>query len=183
LVFCNKLSTAEGLGRAYRIKGSTDPADWGDPQGGGWSEEKLLWDAVRIVDGSNGYRLPTEAQWEYACRAGTTTAYNLGNTWSGNWGWYKSNSEDMTHEVGLKTPNAWGLYDMHGNVREWCWDQYGFYADGPQTDPWGPGSGDGDFRVARGGSWTESGQYLRSAYQGFDFTRWAKYIGFRVVRP
>jgi formylglycine-generating enzyme required for sulfatase activity len=157
IVFCNRLSAREGLRPAYRINGSTNPDTWGTVP----EENNLTWNAVQIVPGSNGYRLPTEAQWEYACRAGTTTAYNTGETISNDTGWYDSNSGKKTHEVGQKPANAWGLHDMHGNVWEWCWDWYGAYPSGAQSDPAGPVSG--SYRVCRGGSWSNYGRYLRSA--------------------
>ena len=102
--------------------------------------------------------LPTEAQWEYACRAGTTGAY-AGNL--GKMGWYSSNSRRKTHPVGQKKPNAWGLYDMHGNVWEWCQDWYGLYSASPTSDPTGPNSG--SYRVNRGGGWGDGAQCCRSA--------------------
>ena len=166
LVFCNKLSmdAAEGLTPAYSINGSTDPDVWGLVPTGG---NNGTWDAVIIVPGSTGYRLPTEAQWEYACRAGTTTAYNDGITDDCGdlpavhllgWVW---NCGNKTHEVGLKTANDWGLYDMHGNVFEWCWDWYDDYASSPSSDPTGPSSGAS--RVYRGGFWGDAAAGLRSA--------------------
>jgi formylglycine-generating enzyme required for sulfatase activity len=193
LVFCNKLSMNEGLEPAYRINGSTDPAAWETvpktlPTI--YDDPAVTWDAVQIVPNSTGYRLPTEAQWEYACRAGTTTAYNTGTAISDDTGWYRDNSGGRTHEVGLKPANAWGLYDMHGNVFEWCQDFYGqgYYYDesyapgGWQTDPTGIFSG--TIRVLRGGDFSNGGQWSRSAYRcagypsGFD-----EHSGFRVVRP
>jgi formylglycine-generating enzyme required for sulfatase activity len=130
------------------------------------------------------YRLPTEAEWEYARRAGTTTRFSygddLGYAQLGNYAWYGSNSDGTTHAVGLKQPNAWGLYDMHGNVWEWCLDWYGAYPGGSVTDPQGPASG--EHRVFRGGGWYGGGRYCRSAYR-YDRTPDARdsYVGFRAV--
>jgi formylglycine-generating enzyme required for sulfatase activity len=178
IVFCNKLSISEDLTPAYRISESTDPENWGTVP----TSSNATWNAVEVVTGSAGYRLPTEAQWEYACRAGTTTAYNTGDTISDNTGWYSTNSGYRTHTVGEKPANAWGLYDMHGNVWEWCWDWYGTYAIGAQTDPTGPASGRS--RVQRGGSWGSIGQYLRSAFRSsYDTSDRQDYFGFRIVRP
>ncbi len=105
------------------------------------------------------FSLPTEAQWEYACRAGTTGPF-AGNL--GAMAWYADNSGGTTHRVGTKQPNAWGLYDMHGNVWEWCADWYGPYPGGSETDPAGAASGPG--RVFRGGSWHNDAASCRSAY-------------------
>ncbi len=110
------------------------------------------------------YRLPTEAEWEYCCRAGTTTAYCFDNNARklDQYAWYHSNSRDRTHEVGQKKPNAWGLYDMYGNVWEWCYDWYAKdYPRGAVTDPVGPA--EGSYRVLRGGAWRLNAWYCRSA--------------------
>jgi formylglycine-generating enzyme required for sulfatase activity len=128
-------------------------------------------------------RLPTEAEWEYVCRAGTETIFCFGNADSalGDYAWYKENSGSATHPVGQKKPNAWGLYDMHGNVWEWCADWYGDYPKAAVTDPQGPASG--PFRVLRGGSWYFSADYCRAARRfnynpdHLDFN----YCGFRVA--
>jgi len=129
------------------------------------------------------YRLPTEAEWEYACRAGTTTKYSFGDSESeaGEHAWYKENSGDTTHPVGQKKPNAWGLHDMHGNVWEWCQDWYGNYPSGLVTDPTGAASGSS--RVLRGGSWRDFSVYCRSAYRhgGAPDSR-LNFLGFRVLR-
>jgi len=108
-------------------------------------------------------RLTTEAEWEYACRAGTVTAFSFGDADSGlgDYAWYGANSGDRTHPVGQKKPNAWGLYDMHGNVWEWCADWYGDYPKGVATDPQGPASG--PYRVLRGGGWGRVPSHCRSA--------------------
>jgi len=181
LVFCNKLSDAKGLTPAYSIDGSTNPDDWGTAPTS-W-DEFSPWNAVEIEPDSTGYRLPTEAQWEYACRAGTNTAYYTGDIIDDMTGWYADNSNHMTHQVGLKTVNGFGLYDMHGNVWEWCWDWYGSYSSEAQTDPLGAISG--SLRVARGGSWNSLASLPRSAYRASPGNPYARgnVIGLRVVRP
>jgi len=158
--YCNKRSQKEGLTPAYTINGTN-----------------VTWNR-----NANGYRLPTEAEWEYACRAGATTAYNTGANISDNTGWYGTNSGGTTHPVGQKPANAWGLYDMHGNVWEWCWDWYGDYSSGAQTDPVGAVSGAD--RVRRGGAWFSSASFMRSAFRGNIDPNSRDYrIGFRLVRP
>jgi len=182
LVFCNKLSIKEGLTPAYSINDSTDPTVWGEVPTSYDFLKGTTWDAVVIVAGSTGYRLPTEAQWEYACRAGTTTAYNTGDTISDNTGWYVDNSGNKTHEVGKKPANAWGLYDMHGNVFEWCWDRLGASSSEAQTDPMGASSV--SFRMLRGGGWSYSAEHLRSACRFVSSPNSRNdNVGFRLVRP
>ena len=129
------------------------------------------------------YRLPTEAEWEYACRAGEETAYSFGDDPSvlGKYGWFDDNSGSKTHPVGEKQPNAWGLYDMHGNVYEWCEDWYGDYPARTMLDP--TGAITGSYRVFRGGSWYFEAAYCRSANRnGFGPSdRSFNFIGFRVA--
>ena len=132
------------------------------------------------------YRLPTDAEWEYACRAGTTTAYSFGDDKKqlGEYAWFSGNALDVdetyAHKVGLKKPNPWGLHDMHGNVAEWCSDWYGKKLSGG-TDPVGPGKG--SYRVNRGGGWRNDPVVCRSAHRGNDgpSIRY-DYLGFRVAR-
>jgi formylglycine-generating enzyme required for sulfatase activity len=162
--YCNRRSQKEGLTPAYTISGSEN-------------NRTIAWNW-----NANGYRLPTEAEWEYVCRAGTTTAYNTGASISDSTGWYGANSRDKTHPVGQKPDNRWGLYDMHGNVWEWCWDWYEGYSIAAQTNPAGAVSGTS--RVLRGGSWYNPAGGVRSAYRsnGDPHDR-GDNIGFRLVRP
>ncbi|MCX6879911.1 MAG: formylglycine-generating enzyme family protein [Verrucomicrobia bacterium] len=130
------------------------------------------------------YRLPTEAEWEYACRAGTTTTYSYGNDATavrlGAYAWFALNSSGSTHDVGLKGSNRWGLYDMMGNVYEWCSDWYGSLPGGNVTDPTGSSSGSG--RVMRGGSWTGDSSNCTASFRcSFNPTYRNSSFGFRVV--
>lgn len=130
----------------------------------------------------NRYRLPTEAEWEYACRAGTTTVFSFGDDEAqlDDYGWYNKNAARTTNPVGTKSANPWNLNDMHGNVMEWCSDFYGPYPAAPATDPRGPESG--DKRCLRGGSWFFVPLYSRSSHRDA-YAPSARYVGlgFRVV--
>ncbi len=162
--FCNRLSEKEGLEPAYRI-----------------IQTIVTWN-----QSAKGYRLPTEAEWEYACRAGTTTKYCTGDSDAdlGRAGWYSENAESKTHPVGKKAPNTWGIYDVHGNVSEWCWDRYGkdYYANSLATNP--TGSLKGSDRVIRGGGWFFGyARYCRSANRGEGNPDASNgNLGFRLVR-
>ncbi|MFC1552339.1 SUMF1/EgtB/PvdO family nonheme iron enzyme [Candidatus Latescibacterota bacterium] len=161
VIFCNMLSDSDGLERCY------DESSW------------------ECDFSKNGYRLATEAEWEYACRAETETKYYTGNSDSDveNAGWFSGNSSSKTHPVGQKTANAFGLYDMSGNVFDWCNDLHGseYYSSSPSNNPTGPTSGTD--RVARGGSWYYGVGHCRSAYRDWGSPSSKRnYIGFRVVR-
>ncbi|MDG1974242.1 MAG: formylglycine-generating enzyme family protein [Flavobacteriaceae bacterium] len=153
----------------------------------------------------NFYRLPTESEWEYACRAGTQTAFSFGDDTSklDDYAWYKNNSEESYHKVGLKKPNPWGLFDMHGNVSEWTLDMhdvraYQKYSGGVATNPYEKPTKLYP-RVVRGGSWMNSNFKLRSASRQASSKQWkkqdpqiprsewwhtdAQFVGFRVIRP
>lgn len=149
----------EVMGRdPSRFKGDVRPVERVS-----WEDAALFCRRLSGMADCEHYRLPTEAEWEYACRAGTTTRYSCGNQLSPECAWFKKNSYSQTHPVGAKQPNAWGLYDMHGNVCEWCADWYdgNFYSRSPACDPKGPAAG--SRRVMRGGCWLMSGGRCRSA--------------------
>jgi formylglycine-generating enzyme required for sulfatase activity len=134
------------------------------------------------VKNGRQYRLPTEAEWEWSCRAGATTAYSFGYDPRplGDYAWYAANSREQTHPVGRQRPNVFGLHDMHGNVWEWCLDWEGEYPSAPATDPLGPSHGSG--RVSRGGSWVSSGQDCRAAVRHVNAPRHRRYyLGLRAV--
>ena len=138
---------------------------------------------VKLPDGRE-YRFdfPTDAQWEYACRAGSTAAYCYGDDEKEltQYAWYEDNRNNRPHPVGEKKPNAWELYDMHGNVWEWCWDKYGAYPSEPVTDPVGPKGG--SYRVFRGGCWFIGAAYCRSAYRRWNDPSYRSHdYGFRVA--
>jgi formylglycine-generating enzyme required for sulfatase activity len=166
--------------------------------------EKVSWDDIATTTGTTytcfldalntatttqlpagwSFRLPTEAEWEYACRAGTTTAYYWGDdatgTQIGSYAWYTVNSGGMTQPVGNLLPNAWGLYDMSGNVWEWCQDRFSVYSSNSETDPVGPATG--SYRLNRGGYWGWYSNYCRSAFRSNNAqTSRVNSIGFRVV--
>ena len=185
------LGTYEVTQEQYEKVMGTNPSYFKGPQN---PVEKVSWDdAVEFCRKLSAmpaekkagyvYRLPTEAEWEYACRAGTKTTYSFGDSDSelGDYAWYNENSGNTTHPVGGKKPNPWGLYDMRGNVWEWCQDWYGDYPSGSVTDP--TGSASGSSRVYRGGSWLYNSDYWRSAIRFGDPPDRRDYnLGFRVLR-
>jgi formylglycine-generating enzyme required for sulfatase activity len=167
--YCNARSREEGLQPAY------DPQTW------------------RCDFSANGYRLPTEAEWEYAVRAGSRTAHYFGDQPAvlSEYAWCKDNATQGTHPVAEKKPNAWGLCDMYGNVWEWCHDFYqeDYYGGSPDQDPTGPA--EGETRVVRGGCWNSRPDQCRSAYRNFEYPEFTDVcfgkdvhgqVGFRCVR-
>jgi formylglycine-generating enzyme required for sulfatase activity len=171
--YCNALSTREGLTPTYTING-----------------DNVTWNR-----NANGYRLPTEVEWEYACRAGTATPFNTGNNindnqanFNNNYGYNNDASGRVTGGYRQRTvavnsfnPNQFGLFDMHGNVWEWCWDWYGTYSADAQINP--TGSQTGTLRVNRGGGWNDFPRHIRSAYRAATPPNNTSFnIGFRLAR-
>jgi sulfatase modifying factor 1 len=156
-----------------------------------WKEAQEFIEKLNKMEGTHKYRLPTEAEWEYACRAGTTTPFSTGKCISTDQANYnatnpmpgcpKGEARGKIVSVGSFPPNPWGLYDMHGNVWEWCQDWYGDYPQGEVTDPRGPASG--RYRVFRGGSYDFDAWLIRSAVRGNgDPESHSGSVGFRLVR-
>jgi len=162
VAYCNWLSKRQGLTPCYSGGGKT----------------------IQCVFSANGYRLPTEAEWEYAARGGQKSKGYLysGSDNPDDVAWHAGNSDDQTHPVGLKLPNELGLYDMSGNLWEWCWDWYGedYYASSPVGDPTGPLSGSD--KVRRSGSWREAANYVRTTFRSAGSPSYPGANGFRLVR-
>jgi formylglycine-generating enzyme required for sulfatase activity len=168
--YCNERSLLEGLAPCYNEK----TADWDCDYS------------------ATGYRLPTEAEWEYACRAGTDASYDFGQPEKlRQYAWSGENSEQKTHVVGQKKPNGFGIYDLYGNVSEWCEDVYSptYYRESPEVDPHGPANPGKDVkRVIRGGSWKSSADQCRATFRQGERTGdtdacfSTDFCGFRCVR-
>ncbi|MFT7639199.1 MAG: serine/threonine protein kinase, partial [Pirellulaceae bacterium] len=164
VLFCNRLSEHHGFSPFYRVAG----------------------DNVSVLRGSTGYRLPTEAEWEYACRAKSKSMWHFGDSIEllGDFAWFADNSSGEPHAVGMKKPNAFGIHDMHGNVPEWCWDRYdpNYFAVAEAIDP--PGSSRGKERVFRGGGMTNHAWQTRSSSRNPLGMRYGFFngIGLRVAR-
>jgi formylglycine-generating enzyme required for sulfatase activity len=166
-------------GMAARLRHPNNPATVS------WNDAQEFIRRLNEKEGHNRYRLPTEAEWEYAARAGTTTAYSFGNDAAQleRYAWYGEGfALGSTHPIGQKEPNPWGLYDVHGNVWEWVQDWYDerYYASSPSQDPQGPQSG--SQRVVRGGSWHQTATSWRSAFRrSYDPDYRGISIGFRLA--
>lgn len=177
-------STSYGKGNSYPVHYVSYNMIRGNSAGAGWPvsftvDSSSFLGKLRVRTGLD-FDLPTEAQWEYACRGGTTTTYSYGDSANGSYMWYPSNSSSKSHEVGTKSPNPWGLYDMHGNVWEWCLDWYASSLTGG-TDPKGSSSGSG--RVARGGSWGNDASVCTSSFRSISSPSGESFCyGFRLVR-
>jgi formylglycine-generating enzyme required for sulfatase activity len=177
--YCNRRSTRELYTAAYTISGVT-------MEGNHITDATVAWNQA-----ADGYRLLTEAEWEYACRAASSSAFCSGGLTADDCSqldpnldrvaWYCGNARETTHDVGGKSANAWGLKDMHGNVWEWCWDWYAEYPSGSVSDPVGLPAG--SRRVLRGGSWYYIARCCRSAYRIADYPNNRLYgVGVRLAR-
>jgi len=180
LVFCNLKSMAENLTPCYTINNSTNPVDWGTVP----ATTDAFWNAVVCNWNTNGYRLPTEAEWEFAARGGNKSMDYLysGSNNLGSVAWYSDNSGNITHKKGTKNANELGLMDMSGNVIEWVWDRYApTYSAAEQTNP--TGAQTGPYRVGRGGGYNVLANGCSYGWRNWlrpDFKN--NYLGFRLAR-
>nr|WP_256729333.1 SUMF1/EgtB/PvdO family nonheme iron enzyme [Treponema parvum] len=176
IVYCNKLSIKQRLTPCYTISNSTNPDDWGAvPTTSG----NATWNAVTCDFAADGYRLPTEAEWEWAARGGENYTY-AGSNDINEVAWYDSNTgKNGTREVNVRKANGYGLYDMSGNAGEWCWDWYGTISD---TTPY-IGSSSGSYRCRRGGHWYVGANDAKvSERSNNNPQNRTRYYGFRLVR-
>lgn len=181
VLYCNTRSSKEGLTPCYSLNGTTNPVMWGPSP---LENRNSQWDSITCDMNANGYRLPTEAEWEYAARGGKKSknySYSGLNSIDAV-AWYEDNSNQRTHEVGKKKANELGIYDMTGNVWEWCFDKYGEYPKGAVNNPTG-GLNPGKERILRGGSWASNSWACaltnRSTRNPSDRVN---SVGFRVVK-
>lgn len=189
VIYCNKLSIKCGYEPCYSINGETNPFMWSSDipsltEDKGQVGDMTVWNTVQCNFNANGYRLPTEAEWAFAAQGGNKTNHTKysGSNNINEVGWTKKNAEKSFHEVAMKKPNELDIYDMSGNVWEWCWDRNGVYATEPEFNPTGANKGSWH-RVRRGGGWGTPDSYSEITYSSSDSPDvQSLYIGFRLCR-